>query len=87
MKTRLDMLLVGRGLDESRTQAQVLVMAGKVRVTGQVETKSSRLIDDAAEVTVEEPPRFVSRGGEKLEGAFALWGGAAECPLDVRGRK
>ena len=87
MKTRLDMLLVERGLVESRTQAQVLVMAGKVRVTGQVETKSSRLIDDAAEVTVEEPPRFVSRGGEKLEGAFALWGGAAECPLDVRGRK
>ena len=87
MKTRLDMLLVGRGLAESRTQAQVLVMAGKVRVTGQVEMKSSRLIDDAAEVTVEEPPRFVSRGGEKLEGAFALWGGAAEYPLDVRGRK
>ena len=87
MKTRLDMLLVGRRLAESRTQAQVLVLAGKVRVAGQVETKSSRLIDDAAEVTVEEPPRFVSRGGEKLEGAFALWGGAAARPLDVRGRK
>ena len=86
MKTRLDMLLVGRGLAESRTQAQALVMAGKVRVAGQVETKSSRQIDDAAEVSVDEPPRFVSRGGEKLEGAFALWG-AAERPLDVRGRK
>ena len=86
MKTRLDMLLVGRDLAESRTQAQALVMAGKVRVAGQVETKSSRQIDDAAEVSVDEPPRFVSRGGEKLEGAFALWG-AAERPLDVRGRK
>ena len=86
MKTRLDMLLVGRGLAESRTQAQALVMAGKVRVAGQVETKSSRQVDDAAEVSVAEPPRFVSRGGEKLEGAFALWG-EAERPLDVRGRK
>ena len=87
MKTRLDMLLVGRGLAESRTQAQALVMAGKVRVAGQVETKSSRQIDDGAEVAVESPPRFVSRGGEKLEGAFALWGEAEPCPLDVRGRK
>lgn len=86
MKTRLDMLLVGRGLAASRTQAQALVMAGKVRVAGQIETKSSRQIDDAAEVAVEAPPRFVSRGGEKLEGAFALWGGS-EYPLDVRGRK
>ena len=87
MKTRLDMLLVGRGLAESRTQAQALVMAGKVRVAGQVETKSSKQIDDGAEVAVESPPRFVSRGGEKLEGAFALWGESAPCPLDVRGRK
>ena len=87
MKTRLDILLVGRGLAESRTQAQALVMAGKVRVAGQVETKSSRLIDDGAEVAVESPPRFVSRGGEKLEGAFALWGESAPCPFDVCGRK
>jgi len=86
VKTRLDMLLVGRGLAESRTQAQALVMAGKVRVAGQVETKSSRQIEDAAEVSVDEPPRFVSRGGEKLEGAFALWG-ESEQPLDVCGRK
>ena len=49
-------------------------MAGQVRVNGQVETKASRQVDDAAAIEVEAPPRFVSRGGEKLEGAFELWG-------------
>ena len=80
MKTRLDLLLVERGLAESRTRAQALVMEGKVRLGGQVETKPSRQVDAEADVSVEAPPRFVSRGGEKLEGAFALWG------LDVAGR-
>ena len=75
MKTRLDLLLVERGLAESRTRAQALVLEGKVRVDGQVETKASRQVEAEAEVEVERPPRFVSRGGEKLEGAFALWGG------------
>ena len=79
MKSRLDLLLVEKGLASSRTRAQALVMEGKVRVAGQVETKSSRLLDSDADVTVESPPRFVSRGGEKLEGAFALWG------MDVAG--
>ena len=70
MKTRLDLLLVERGLAESRTRAQALVLEGKVRVGGQVETKASRQVEAEAEVEVEKPPRFVSRGGEKLEGAF-----------------
>ena len=74
MKKRLDVLLVEKGLAESRTRAQALVMEGKVRVGGQVETKASRQVDDGVAVGVEAPPRFVSRGGEKLEGAFALWG-------------
>ena len=74
MKTRLDLLLVERGLAESRTRAQALVLEGKVRVDGQVETKASRQVEVEVKVEVEEPPRFVSRGGEKLEGAFALWG-------------
>ena len=74
MKTRLDLLLVEKGLASSRTRAQALVMEGKVRVAGQVETKASRQVDEAVEVEVETPQRFVSRGGEKLEGAFALWG-------------
>lgn len=87
MKRRLDLLLVERGLAESRTRAQALVLAGKVRVGGQVETRSSRQVEEDAAVAVEAPPRFVSRGGEKLEGAFALWGrpGAAEPPLSVEG--
>ncbi len=80
MKIRLDLLLVERGLAESRTRAQALVMEGKVRVGGQVETKPSRQVDDGADVAVEAPQRFVSRGGEKLEGAFELW------DLDVSGR-
>ena len=74
MKRRLDLLLVERGLAESRTRAQALVLEGKVRVDGQVETKASRQVETEAGVEVEAPPRFVSRGGEKLEGAFALWG-------------
>ena len=81
MKSRLDLLLVSRGLADSRTRAQAMVMAGKVRVDGQVERKASRQVEDAATVEVEAPPRFVSRGGEKLEGAFASFPG-----LDVAGR-
>ena len=83
MKTRLDVLLVQKGLAESRTRAQALVLEGKVRVNGQTETKASRQVDSEAEVEVEAPPRFVSRGGEKLEGAFRLWGNSS---LDVAGK-
>ena len=75
MKTRLDQLLVVRGLAASRTVAQALVLEGKVRVAGQVERKAARLLADDATVEVEAPPRFVSRGGEKLEGAFAAFPG------------
>ena len=74
MKKRLDILLVERGLAESRTRAQALVLEGKVRVGGQVELKASRALDDTASIKVETPPRFVSRGGEKLEGAFERFG-------------
>ena len=74
MKKRLDIAMVERGLATSRTQAQALVMEGKVRVAGQTEHKSSRQVEDETPVEVETPPRFVSRGGEKLEGAFAIWG-------------
>ncbi len=74
-RMRLDALLVERGLAPSRTKAQALVMAGEVRVSGQVERKPSRGVPGDAVVEVATPPRFVSRGGEKLEGAFALWGG------------
>ena len=95
MKSRLDLLMVERGLAESRTRAQALVLAGKVRVGGQVETKASRQVPADAEIELEAPPRFVSRGGEKLEGAFALWGTGSrqgygdrvgELRLDVEGK-
>ena len=62
MKKRLDVLLVERGLAESRTQAQALVLAG--RVPGH--TKPGTQVDEAAELEVTAPARFVSRGGEKL---------------------
>ena len=88
MKRRLDILMVERGLAESRTRAQALVMEGKVRVLGQVERKPSRSLDDTAEIEVEAPPRFVSRGGEKLEGAFAKFGEGSGVvpPLTAEGR-
>ena len=75
VKKRLDVLLVERGLAESRAQAQALVMAG--RVPGYA--KAGEQVDEAADVTVEAPPPYVSRGGEKL--AHAL----DRLRLDVRG--
>lgn len=88
MRRRLDLMLVERGLAESRTRAQALVMEGKVRVAGQVERKPSKTVDEDATVDVESPPRFVSRGGEKLEGAFAAFGegAGASVPLDATDR-
>lgn len=74
-KARLDVLLAARGLAASRTIAQALILEGKVRVDGQAETKAGRMVPDDACIEVEAPPRFVSRGGEKLEGAFAAFPG------------
>ena len=66
MKTRLDVLLVERGLAESRAQAQALVLAGRVRGYDKAGTQ----VDDGAELEVERPPPYVSRGGEKLAHAL-----------------
>ena len=66
MKKRLDVLLVERGLAETRAQAQALVLAG--RVPGH--EKAGEQIDERADLVVERPPRYVSRGGEKLEHAL-----------------
>ena len=74
-KARLDVLLAARGLAASRTVAQALILEGKVRVDGQAETKAGRMLPEDATIEVEAPPRFVSRGGEKLEGAFAAFPG------------
>jgi 23S rRNA (cytidine1920-2'-O)/16S rRNA (cytidine1409-2'-O)-methyltransferase len=76
VKKRLDVLLVERGLAESRSQAQALVMAGLVPG----HAKAGEQVDDAVELIVEQPPRFVSRGGDKLEHALNGLG------VDVRGR-
>jgi 23S rRNA (cytidine1920-2'-O)/16S rRNA (cytidine1409-2'-O)-methyltransferase len=66
LKKRLDVLLVERGLAESRAQAQALVLAGLVPGY----EKAGQQVDEAAELTVTQPPRFVSRGGEKLDHAL-----------------
>jgi 23S rRNA (cytidine1920-2'-O)/16S rRNA (cytidine1409-2'-O)-methyltransferase len=66
VRKRLDLLLVERGLAESRAQAQALVMAG--RVPGH--SKAGEQVDEDAELVVESPPRYVSRGGEKLAHAL-----------------
>jgi len=66
VKKRLDVLLVERGLAESRAQAQAFVLAG--RVPGH--EKAGEQVDENAELAVERPPRYVSRGGTKLEHAL-----------------
>ncbi|MFZ0341809.1 MAG: TlyA family RNA methyltransferase [Gaiellaceae bacterium] len=62
MKKRLDVVLVERGLAESRAQAQALVLAGLVHGYD----KPGQQVDEAAELSVEAPPPYVSRGGVKL---------------------
>jgi 23S rRNA (cytidine1920-2'-O)/16S rRNA (cytidine1409-2'-O)-methyltransferase len=66
VKKRLDVLMVERGLAESRTQAQALVLAG--RVPGY--EKPGTQVDEDVAVEVEAPPPYVSRGGEKLAHAL-----------------
>jgi len=81
-KSRLDTLLVDRGLFESRNRAAAAVMAGEVR-TGQERVPASKpgmLVAADAELEVAERPRYVSRGGQKLERALAGSG------VDVDGR-
>jgi len=70
---RIDLLLVERGLAESRNRAQRLVMAGEVRVEGEMIHKSSTLVSEDAQIEVKTPPRFVSRGGKKIEAALAAF--------------
>lgn len=62
--------MVERGLAESRSLAQRLVMAGQVRVDGQVALKPSVNLETNAVITVDHGPPFVSRGGEKLAAAL-----------------
>lgn len=75
MKKRLDVLLVERGLAESRAQAQALVIAGLVPGYDKPGTQ----VDDAAELSVNRPPPYVSRAGHKLANALDAF------ELDVTG--
>src|SRR5919197_2051135 len=73
-RARLDQLLVDRGLVDTRTRAQALVMAGRVRVgagdAARTDRKPGDLIDDATQLTVVGPEPYVSRGGYKLAAAL-----------------
>jgi 23S rRNA (cytidine1920-2'-O)/16S rRNA (cytidine1409-2'-O)-methyltransferase len=69
-KVRLDVLLVERGLLESRSKAQALIMAGKIRVEGQVVVKAGFRVPQEAQLTIESDPPYVSRGGIKLAAAL-----------------
>lgn len=68
-----------RGLAESRAKAQALIMAGQVRVNGQVALKASTMVTGEVKTKVDSGPRFVSRGGEKLDAAMVAF------ELDVSG--
>jgi 23S rRNA (cytidine1920-2'-O)/16S rRNA (cytidine1409-2'-O)-methyltransferase len=67
-KQRLDELLVARGLAETRSQAKALIMAGRVLHGTERLEKPGKDYPVDLELNVEQPPRFVSRGGEKLAG-------------------
>ncbi|HEX5941889.1 MAG TPA: TlyA family RNA methyltransferase [Anaerolineales bacterium] len=69
-KVRLDVLLVERRLAESRAKAQAMIMAGQVRVADQVTLKPATAVPADSVLTVDSGPRFVSRGGEKLDAAL-----------------
>lgn len=73
MKSRFDMLVVQQGLAESREKAQRLIRAAQIRVNGQVMTKPGVQVSTDVILDLESPPRFVSRGGDKLQGAFDVW--------------
>ncbi len=79
-KQRLDQALVARGHCDSREQAKRLVLAGEVRIGTQVVDKPATPVPDDADIVVTERPRYVSRGGLKLEGALEAFG------IEVAGR-
>ena len=78
-KQRLDELLVIRGLAPSRAQAKALIMTGRVRHGTDRLDKPGKEYPADFELTVDQPPRFVSRGGEKLAAFLEKF------PVDLRG--
>lgn len=81
-RVRADVLLVSRGLAPSRAAAQALVLAGEVHTENTRIDKPGTLLPEDAAITVRSGPRFVSRGGDKLDGALAA---LEPQGLDVRG--
>jgi 23S rRNA (cytidine1920-2'-O)/16S rRNA (cytidine1409-2'-O)-methyltransferase len=77
LKKRLDIVLVERGLAESRERAQALILSGKVTVDGQKASKAGHAIGPEARIEVSEPLKYVSRGGLKLEAALEWFGVSA----------
>ena len=81
MKERLDVLLVQRGLAESREKAKTIIMSGDVFVKGNREDKAGSMFDVDAEITVKgNTLKYVSRGGLKLEKAMEVY------PIDLKGK-
>lgn len=75
MKERLDVLLVKRGLAESREKAKAVIMSGNVLVSGEREDKAGSVFDEKAEITIKgNGLKYVSRGGLKLEKAVLEYG-------------
>lgn len=72
-KVRLDVLLVRRGLVESRERARALILAGEVSVDGQVVTRPAMAVPEDSALAVAHPPAYVSRGGYKLAHALDTW--------------
>ncbi|MFC1914112.1 TlyA family RNA methyltransferase [Chloroflexota bacterium] len=80
VKQRVDSLLVARGLAESRTRAQALIMAGRVEVTGKEAIKPGTMVAEDAAISMLETEPFVGRGGIKLN--YAL----EQFQIDVSGK-
>jgi 23S rRNA (cytidine1920-2'-O)/16S rRNA (cytidine1409-2'-O)-methyltransferase len=80
-KSRIDLLLVERGLAASRERAQAFLLAGHVRVNRQkVDKPGTRVPADAEIELTGQPPKYASRGGLKLEGALG------DCGFSVKGK-
>jgi 23S rRNA (cytidine1920-2'-O)/16S rRNA (cytidine1409-2'-O)-methyltransferase len=71
---RLDVLVARTGLAESRERAQALILAGKVRVSGETERRPDRAVSDEASISVEAGPGYASRGALKLGPALITFG-------------
>lgn len=79
-KIRLDQLVVEKGLAESREKAKRLILAGQILVDGHPSPKPGHPLAPDHQIVLKEAARFVSRGGEKLEGAMEAF------PIELAGK-